>query len=1124
MASSRPFHVVGVGASAGGLEALSALLRGLDPKLPCAYIIAQHLSPTYKSMMVDLLSRETKLTVQAARHGQRIQAGHIYVTPPDRDILLEGEMIELRSASLGVGPKPSVDIFLTALAESLKERAIGVILSGTGSDGSRGVRAIKAEGGIAIIQEPGSAKYDGMPLSAIQTGLADRVLTPDEMAAELAHMIHFPESVALSHQASKSGDEIATILGHVLRVRGVDFSQYKRTTILRRIERRMAALRLMTLKEYAERTATDVDEVHNLAKDILIGVTSFFRDPEAFEALAKHLGQRLKRSSDPIRIWVPGCSTGEEAYSIAILLSETLGDGLQAGRVQIFGTDLDEGAAQIARMGRYPESSLINLDPERIERFFIKKAGSFEVVKSIRDMVIFSVHDLLKDPPFLRPDLISCRNLLIYFDTVLQQQVFPLFHYALRPGGLLFLGKSESVGSFENLFGTLEKSARVFWAYEGVQSRLSGIGRYIRTAQAHPKEAALPRSKGQSVREATQEALSEVAFPYYMSLGESDEVLYFHGGQNPYIFIARSGEATLNIYKIIHADLNLELRALMHRVRRERTRVSSRLMRVRLKGGDRYVQMIATPIQHDVQSCWVLLGFNELEPGLLDEAFPQAREANRSDQRVQELEHELFSNREHLQTVIEELETSNEEMQSLNEELQSTNEELQSTNEELETTNEELQSANEELQSAYSELRIAYEERTASQKRAEEQNRELKALHAQLEEEKRTLKERVEQEVKHRMADERTASAIFETAGVGLCVTDEKGRFERVNHRYLEIYGYSEEELIGQDFIKKLIPKADQARVRKLYRDYLAGRVEEIGQEWLLARKDGTPLHLFVEPSRIEIDGRICKITSIADITELKRLIEKSWLQEERLMEQSRFATMGEMIGAIAHQWRQPLNAIGLFVQSLQYDYDKGVLDRQLLKERIDGTMEQVFFMSRTIDDFRDYFKPTTEGGAINLLEAVKSAVHLMSAQMKNHQIEVEIKEPDRAIWAHGSINHLKQCVINILTNAQDAILESPQADSGVIGRVEIAIRSLKTRAEIVLFNTAPAPDQAVRDRMFEPYFTTKEEGSGTGIGLYMTRTILERHFQGGITTRVRPDGFEFTIWVPIGQEGKESE
>jgi len=702
--------IVGIGASAGGLEALQTFVKNLPDNTNMAFLVAQHLSPTYKSLMVDLIARDTEHEVLEASNGLEIKADSIYICPPNKNITIQNNLIVLREPQSGLsGPKPSVDILFESIAEEKGTQSIGIILSGTGSDGSRGVRAIKAEGGFVIIQDPTTAKYDGMPNSAINTGNIDLILHAEQMGTELIDLLNYSGKAVSQDRSSQFVNLYTNILNKLREAKGVDFNAYKPSTIQRRIERRMAALKITNITDYHNFLVDNKEEAEALFKDILIGVTSFFRDGESFEILEKKLREHIEKKEEKIiRVWAPGCSTGEEAYSLAITINSILGSDIAKYQVQIFATDIDEEALYFARKGVYPESALVNMDRKVRNKYFLNKADHYEIIKPIREMVIFSRHDITKDPGFLKLDLVVCRNLLIYFSAELQQKIFPMFHYSLNDHGVLFLGKSESVGHFQTYFKTIDKKWKIFKAnYLGKKAAPMSSQTYEKIDMINSKKI-IETSKKPTILDLVTGYVHKTIIPMCIVINDNMDIVYVKG-KNPYL-LRPDGEQTQNIFRNVLPTLSIELRSAIHNSIKEKSIVKSNFQKVMLVDEVlRYVRITVMPMDDDPENSLILICFQE-ENSENFKSF-DIGEIESDNERTKELEFELIRTKEHLQTVIEELETSNEEMQSLNEELQSSNEELQSTNEELETTNEELQSTNEELQTAYTELRTMYDDK-----------------------------------------------------------------------------------------------------------------------------------------------------------------------------------------------------------------------------------------------------------------------------------------------------------------------------------------------------------------------------------------------------------------------------
>jgi len=727
--SNKDLVIVGIGSSAGGLEALRLFLSNLPPEHNnIAYVVVQHLSPTHKSMMRELLARETTFDVLEIQSGLLPKANTVYITPPDRDVVLKNGLFLLEQPlDRWIGPKPSVDKFFISLSKEKLELAVGVILFGTGSDGSQGVRAIRAEGGIAIAQKIEQAKYDGMPASAIRTKSVDYILPAEDIAKEIIHLLRYPNSL----RVEQAEDDEFNIIFEIIRNRfNIDFSQYKKSTITRRIERRMAAIKATTLTDYIAYLKDNIEEVEFLYKDMLIGVTSFFRDTDAFDGLRIQLQEYVNEHKDDeqFRVWVSACSTGEEAYSIAILLDEIM--GAQSNKlIKIFATDIDEEAVQKARAGIFPELTVSDVSPERLQKYFIQKGNEFAVKPQLKEKVIFSRHDITIDPPFVKIDLVTCRNMLIYFETVLQKKIFTTFAYSLKQHGLLFLGKSESVGINTDLYSTVDSKAKIFQTRTTVESRkllypqMLNAGQYIKPSVA---------IKGKKGGNRLEEAIKNTLFDYYDSrcvvVDNDFNIHYIKGNMNDMLKFP-SGQVHNNILKMLPEKVSLEVRSLVYKANKnEALLIFPAIAQCVLE--TETISIKLTPLEGQSGNYLYFLICFDSQQNKIEKV--QTKTIENENSYVTQLEQELLSTREHLQTVVEELETSNEELQSSNEELQASNEELQASNEELETTNEELQSTNEELQTAYAEIRALYEKQNLQKNYLEDKTNELGILKEEL--------------------------------------------------------------------------------------------------------------------------------------------------------------------------------------------------------------------------------------------------------------------------------------------------------------------------------------------------------------------------------------------------------
>ena len=708
-AGSVGFPIVAMGASAGGLKAFEQFFANMPPESGVGFVLVPHLDPSHTSMLPELLRKYTKMAVLQAEDGMKVQRDRVHVLPPNTEMVIMNGALLLKKPKEPRGLRLPIDTFFRSLAEDQRDKAIGIILSGNGTDGTLGLRAIKAELGMAMVQEPSSAEYDSMPSSAIETGMVDYILSPEKMPAQLVtykkHRVsrRVPMVVEGARSASESLQKIFQLLRSGT---GHDFSFYKKNTLCRRIERRMSVHQIERLPDYVSYLERSPQEVTTLFKELLIGVTNFFRDSKAFESLSRCLMSEVlahKPKDDAVRVWVPGCSSGEEVYSIAIILRECMDKLKKDFRVQIFGTDIDADAIDMARAGLYPASIVADVTPERLKRFFVAEGGAFRIKKEIREMAVFAIQDVLKDAPFTKLDLLSCRNLLIYLDVELQQKLLPLFHYTLRPDGILLLGSSEGINGFTDLFSLLDKKWKLFKRRPTAASAEAVVPFPASSPQPEP-----PRPSGtarkSTVLEVAQKLLIEAYAPPCVFIDANGEILYTHGKTGKYLELA-PGYANLNVLEMARQGIRYELASAIRRARSQKRPISLDGLEVKTDGGSQRLTLTVKPVRR-VESMGELLMvvFEDVAPKQVKLGKARIAFTPKATHRISRLEQELKYSQEHLQTTIEEVETSNEELKSSNEELQSTNEELQSANEELETSKEELQSLNEELITVNAEL------------------------------------------------------------------------------------------------------------------------------------------------------------------------------------------------------------------------------------------------------------------------------------------------------------------------------------------------------------------------------------------------------------------------------------
>ena len=711
-APSQPeFPIVGIGASAGGLEAATSFLKTMPPDAGIAFVLVVHLDPQHISIMPELLQKHTRMPVVHAEDGVRIAPDHVYVIPPNRNLtILNGQLHLLEIVKTGTVNLP-IDSFLRALAADCGARAAAVILSGTGSDGSLGLRAIKDQSGLVLAQDPESADFDGMPRSAIATGLVDFVLPPDEMPSQLIRCIR--DLGLRKHEPSARVLQAVKKVCAVLHARtGHDFSHYKSTTVCRRIERRMTIHQITLIDDYVRYLQESEREADTLFKELLIGVTSFFRDPEAYAKLGEEiLPQLLDQMPEGalFRAWVPGCATGEEAYSLAILLHEVCGKTNRPFTVQVFGTDINEEAIAAARAGVFPEGIVADLGQARLDRYFTREAdGRFRIGKEIREKLVFAPQNLIKDSPFTNLSLLSCRNLLIYLDAEVQRQLLPMFHYCLAPEGILLLGSSETTGAATEIFEPLDRKWKIFRrrptaAYAQI---LDFPGRGSSEAGTAPGlSGPMQRAEELSALQLVESILQQSDTAPCAIVNAQHEIVYIHGRTGPFLELP-AGRMNANLLQMARPGLRTELAVGLRAALTHRNEVVRRGLAIESREGTTWIDLTikSLPGRTSLQDLLMVIFQEVNEPGPDGETRPLVREAPVSELSVAELEQELRYTRESLQSTIEQLETSNEELKSTNEELQSTNEELQSTNEELETSKEELQSMNEESTTVNQEL------------------------------------------------------------------------------------------------------------------------------------------------------------------------------------------------------------------------------------------------------------------------------------------------------------------------------------------------------------------------------------------------------------------------------------
>ena len=712
------FPIVGIGASAGGLEALEAFLRHVSKCSGIAFIIVQHLDPVYKEMMSELLQHVTEMEVILVKDRMKVKPDCVYMIPPNKDMYILEEILYLIEPTFTHGLRLSIDFFFRSMAEDRRERSIAVILSGMGTDGTLGMKSIKEKAGLVLVQEPSDSKFASMPKSAINTGIVDIIdkaeVLPEKIMSFLQHTSNL--SKLNNHSEEKEGSPFGKIVSLLREHNGHDFSLYKTNTVFRRVERRMSIQRIENLDSYVQYLENNPQEIEILFKEFLIGVTNFFRDATVWEELKEVVIPKLLSnypSGKTLRAWTPGCSTGEEAYSLAIIFKEVLEEmnPKAAFSLQIFATDLDRDAINKARQGIYPANIVADVSPNRLKRFFIKEDSSYQICKEIREMIIFAPQNIIMDPPFSKLDFLTCRNLLIYFNAELQKKLIPLFHFSLNAGGILLLGNAETIGEFTDIFTQIGHTSRLYKCVGSVMQTKS-IGAPASFFPAISKTEEDPKTQKPIV--STQSLIDKIILQQYspatVLVSDKGDIIYINGRTGKYLEPA-AGKVNWNIFAMAREGLKYELTAAFYKALKQKSII--KIKNVKIKGS-KEIYVINLTVQYlkepEALNGMIMIVFSDTDELPAADATVKTRKATSLNSRIKLLEEELKQTHGELQTTREEMQTSQEEMKAMNEELQSSNEERQSTIEELTTSKEELQSLNEELYTATIKLQSKLED------------------------------------------------------------------------------------------------------------------------------------------------------------------------------------------------------------------------------------------------------------------------------------------------------------------------------------------------------------------------------------------------------------------------------
>jgi two-component system CheB/CheR fusion protein len=1075
----EPFLIVGIGASAGGLDAFERFLGKLPSDGGLACVLVQHLDPEHESRLAEILSRATHLPLEVAQDAQRIERDHVYVIPRGVGLAIEGGVLRHVPLDAAKGGRLLVNAFLTSLAEDQRENAVGIVLSGTGSDGALGIAAVKKHGGTTFAQLPSEARYESMPAAAIATGTVDHVLPVEHMPAALAEMAaerrrHPPES----KQGEAEG--LREALEAVAKTTGHDFTRYKRSTILRRLNRRMLATGLATVREYASLVQRDEEEARRLAEDLTINVTSFFRDEEPFRTLERLvIPDILERRTDTVRIWVPSCSSGEEAYSIAMLLKEQCEDLPNPPQIQIFATDIDAGALAEARRGQYGSAVERQVSPERLARFFTKRGDTYSIAKVVRDLCIFTEHDLVRDPPFSRMDLVSCRNLLIYLEPSLQKRVIQLCHYALRERGWLLLGKAEMIDDSElELFDVVEKSHRVFRRREVVRSPpppLPGrraLGREL----APPSRRGDPEAKNAAAR--SRNIVLEEYAPASVVVDARGEIRYYWGANLSLYLQPRAGAPVTNLMQLARRELRVELSAALHNAARHAKTVTYKDVLLEVDGTQHRLNIVVRPLpptEQDTDELFLVL-FEELLAAPVARGTPLEAPTL---ERHRELQRDLESTQERLQVTIDELEHANEALRTSNEELQSMNEEMHSSNEELQTSQEELQSVNEELNTLNAELSHKVDE--------------LELLYGDLQN-------------------------LFQSTQIATIFLDRHSRIARFTPAATTIFRLADGD-VGRplsDFAARFDAQDVPDEVQRVLRT-----LEPVERTVGLADGNRTFLmrmHPYRTPSDV-IAGVVVSFIDVSKLKEAEAALRKAVAERELAEDALRDADRrkDEFLAVLSHELRNPLAPIRNSLHIL----DHAAADTGAAHQAHDILTRQVAHLARLVDDLLDVTriargKLQVERRPLDLAELTRRTADDHKSLFPARGVTLDVALPDAPVWIEGDATRLAQVIGNLLHNAAKF---TSGGDS-----VRLSLEALDGHAVLRVRDTGVGIDAAMIPRLFQPFTqvdaTIDRRLGGLGLGLALVKGLVESH--GGTVTLSSEGtghGTELLVRLPLVKE-----
>ncbi len=1076
----QAFPIAGIGASAGGLDAIKTLLVNLPVDTGLALVIVQHLAPNQESMLPEILARSTKMPVKKVENGMQVEPNSVYVIPSGTTMTIDNGALKLHPKGASLKP---IDEFLISLAVERKTRAIGIILSGTGTDGTEGLNAIKAEGGITFAQEPKSAQYPDMPKSAIAAEAVFFVLAPEKIAEELASIAKHPELTRQKMDESKTSEEekepqiIFTILKGAF---GVNFSNYKKTTVNRRISRRIILNKIEDMTKYVAYLRTHPEEQQALFDDLLISVTTFFREPNTFlvlkETVFPQLIEKRQNSRQPLRVWVPGCSTGEEVYSVAMALTEFLEEKhLINIPTQIFGTDVNGKNIDKARRGIFLNTVEDNVSKDRINRFFTSFNGNCQVIKPIRDMCIFAKHDVTQDPPFSNIDLIVCRNLLIYMESQVQERIMSIFNYALKPNGYLVLGESETVGKFATLFDSITKRGVIFKKKNGQPP----VELPMRVPIDHSEEKTsllLPKKDDTitKLKEEVDQLLMAAYVPATLLVNSNSDILVFRGQVNPYISI-EPGNASFSVNKLVRKELRPTVQTAIYRAKKSKKEICE-TVRYEENGQTHIVTVQIKPFQITKQEEPFFLVLFEEKGAVEKQNTTPKHSRNESelakDQQIKELGEDLDSTKQTLQTVIEQQEASNEELRSASEEVQSSNEELMSTNEELETSKEELQSANEELTTLNDELK--------------NRNQTLSHLNDDL----ANLMDNIDTAVV--IVDTDLKIKRFTASAQELLRLMPSDAEHPITGVRLAIHVEGLEKLLLTSIRKLSIVRQEICDRNHWYqmriRPYITGDKKIFGA--VLSFSDITELKKWENEKKLHTE-------------DLETLVKE---QAQKMIQSESLIAIGKTAGMVGHDIRNPLQSIvsELYLAKAEVEELSDDCAKKNLKESIASIEEQTFYINKIVADLQDIARTTAPQMAE--IDVEKTIKEVLTSIPLNPDItsSFNIQKDYPKLILDSS--YLRRILTNLISNAVQAMPKG--------GKLTVSAACRENKALISIEDTGNGMSEEAKAKIFTPLFTTKAKGQG--FGLPVVKKLTEA--MGGTVTfeSEKGKGVKFTLQFPI--------